>query len=76
MAHAIPGGIVRVNKEMQSSLLYIYTDQKIPSGMFTVGEEEKSPLTMFTPVLPLIRNQIIYSRFHIREVTFQMTIPF
>ena len=44
--------------------------------MFAVGDEEESPLTMFTPVLPFIRNQIIYSRFHIGEVIFQMGTPF
>jgi len=45
-------------------------------NMFAVGDEEESPLTMFTPVLPFIRNQIIYSRFHIGEVTLQMGTPF
>ena len=82
MVHAIPGGIIRVNEgDAILSFIYLYRP-KIPSGidgpsgMFAVGEEEESPLTMFAPVLPFIRNQTIYSRFHIKEVTLQMGIPF
>ena len=44
--------------------------------MFTVGEEEESPFTMLTPVLPFIRRQSIYSGLHIREARLQVGIPF